>query len=146
MVFEPVLDTACVEIVLDVAGQRHHWLFRLKFSKTDAALILIRQYLRRPLDSKHLLQHRGAPPLVLSLQLRLLEPLVERVGDEASEHYCSQDEHYRWEGTDYQDHMVNQFDYRNRGFAAGRRCLHHSEEVFECPEAECSVPVEAKSE
>ena len=81
---------------------------------------------------------------MLPLFLLLLESLVEAVRHEAGEEDYSQDENYRWKRTDYQDHVIDEFYYGDGSLATGRRCLHHPEEVFECPEAERHVPVDAE--
>ena len=41
VVFEPVLDTALVEIVLYIAGEDHYLLMRLELAQANAALILV---------------------------------------------------------------------------------------------------------
>ena len=49
MIFEPVFDASMVKVVLEVTRKHNDCLFWLKLAKTDAALLLIGEYLIVPL-------------------------------------------------------------------------------------------------
>ena len=85
MVFEPVFDAILVKVVLDVARQQDYALLGFKLAEADAALVLIREALRAPLDLEHFVEHLLRLPLLSSVVLRPLKPFIEEVGDETRE-------------------------------------------------------------
>ena len=60
-------------------------MLRFKFSKADAALVLISKALGTPLDLEHFIEHLLRLPLLCSLMLRPLKPLIEEIRDKARE-------------------------------------------------------------
>ena len=144
MILEPVLNAACVEIVLHVARERHNLLLRLELSQTYTALVLICKLCWAPFDSKHLLKHNCGLSLLLPSDLSLLEPLIEAIRNEAGEKEDSENKNNCWEGPDYQHHVVDNLHDADWSFTAGWWGLDHSEKVFKGPKAERGVPVDAQ--
>lgn len=146
MILEPVLDAALVKIVLYVARQRHDALFRLELTQANAALVLVRQALRAPLNLEHCIENLSCLTSLSTHLLRPMEPLVEEVGNEAGEEDGSEEEHYRWEGPNDQCNVVDQLQNRHWFLSTRGWCLHDASEVLQSPETESSVVVDAESE
>ena len=57
MILEPIFNAILMKVVFDVTWECNYALLGLELTKADAALVLIRETLRVPLDLEHFVQH-----------------------------------------------------------------------------------------
>lgn len=145
MVLEPVLDATVVEVVLEVARQRHHLLLCRELAQANAAFILVGEIFLVPANLKELSEHLSRLFQLPAFTLRPLIPVIEEVGNKAGEHDSPQNENYCRERSDYQGDMVCQLQHVDHFFAACRWGLDDSHEVLERPVAKCTVVVHTQS-
>ena len=146
VILEPILDAALVKVVLQVAWKCHDALLWLEFAEADAALVLVGQALRTPVNLEHLFEHLRRLTRLGPHLLCPLNSVVEEVGDETGEKDCAENENDGRERSNDQCHVVHEFEHGHWFFSAGWRCLHNSSEVLKSPETECAVIVHRQSE
>lgn len=64
MIFEPLGDATCVEVVLHVAGQRGHFGFLFELFAADNALVPLGELLRIKDVLREIRKHTFGPPFI----------------------------------------------------------------------------------
>jgi len=117
VILKPVLNAALVKVVFKIARQRYDALLDLELAETDAALVLVGETFRAPLETEHFGQHLRCFALLSSQTLVSLDALVKEVRDEAGEKNGAQNEHDCGESSDDQGYVVNQLHHVHGLFA-----------------------------